>query len=183
MLDRFTDRARKVMSLAKEEARALKTSKVGTEHLLLALAKEQEGVAAEALRDLEITYDDILEQLNEIHKAAPSEPEPEDAKLAFTPLVISVMEKSFRLARENNQTYVSTEHLLLAIVSEGNGLAVDILRRLGVSGASVRGAVEKLTAKDQGRQRPLAGAGSGRPGAGLPFFGGGAQGQAMHKPE
>ena len=69
MLDRFTDRARKVMSLAKEEARALKTSKVGTEHLLLALAKEQEGVAAEALRDLEITYDDILEQLNEIHKA------------------------------------------------------------------------------------------------------------------
>lgn len=154
MLDRFTDRARKVMSLAKEEARALKTSKVGTEHLLLALAKEQEGVAAEALRDLEITYDDILEQLNEIHKAAPSEPEPEDAKLAFTPLVISVMEKSFRLARENNQTYVSTEHLLLAIVSEGNGLAVDILRRLGVSGASVRGAVEKLTAKDQGKQRP-----------------------------
>ena len=146
MLDRFTDRARKVMSLAKEEARALKTSKVGTEHLLLALAKEQEGVAAEALRDLEITYDDILEQLSEIHKAAPSEPEPEDAKLAFTPLVISVMEKSFRLARENNQTYVSTEHLLLAIVSEGNGLAVDILRRLGVSGASVRGAVEKLTA-------------------------------------
>ena len=134
MLDRFTDRARKVMSLAKEEARALKTSKVGTEHLLLALAKEQEGVAAEALRDLEITYDDILEQLKEIHKAAPSEPEPEDAKLAFTPLVISVMEKSFRLARENNQTYVSTEHLLLAIVSEGNGLAVDILRRLGVSG-------------------------------------------------
>ncbi|MFR2950716.1 MAG: Clp protease N-terminal domain-containing protein [Collinsella intestinalis] len=162
MLDRFTDRARKVMSLAKEEARALKTSKVGTEHLLLALAKEQEGVAAEALRDLEITYDDILEQLNEIHKATPSEPEPEDAKLAFTPLVISVMEKSFRLARENSQTYVSTEHLLLAIVSEGNGLAVDILRRLGVSGASVRGAVEKLTAKDQGKQRPLAGAGSGR---------------------
>ena len=183
MLDRFTDRARKVMSLAKEEARALKTSKVGTEHLLLALAKEQEGVAAEALRDLEITYDDILEQLKEIHKAAPSEPEPEDAKLAFTPLVISVMEKSFRLARENNQTYVSTEHLLLAIVSEGNGLAVDILRRLGVSGASVRGAVEKLTAKDQGKQRPLAGAGSGRPGAGLPFFGGGAQGQAGGKPE
>ncbi len=68
-------------------------------------------------------------------------------------------------------------------MSEGNGLAVDILRRLGVSGASVRGAVEKLTAKDQGKQRPLAGAGSGRPGAGLPFFGGGAQGQASGKPE
>ncbi|MDQ9824816.1 Clp protease N-terminal domain-containing protein, partial [Acinetobacter sp. 163] len=84
----------------------------------------------------------------------------EDAKLAFTPLVVSVMEKSFRLARENNQTYVSTEHLLLAIVSEGNGVAIDILRRLGVSAASVRAAVDKLTAQDQGKQRPLAGAGS-----------------------
>ena len=182
MLDRFTDRARKVMSLAKEEAKALKTTKVGTEHLLLALAKEQEGIAAEALRDLEITYEDILEQLHEVRKSAPVEPEPEDAKLAFTPLVVSVMEKSFRLARENNQTYVSTEHLLLAIVSEGNGVAIDILRRLGVSAASVRGAVEKLTAKDQGKQRPLAGAGSGRPGSGLPFFGGGTA-QQPGKPE
>ncbi len=182
MLDRFTDRARKVMSLAKEEAKALKTTKVGTEHLLLALAKEQEGIAAEALRDLEITYEDILEQLHEVRKSAPVEPEPEDAKLAFTPLVVSVMEKSFRLARENNQTYVSTEHLLLAIVSEGNGVAIDILRRLGVSAASVRGAVEKLTAKDQGKQRPLAGAGSGRPGSGLPFFGGGTA-QQLGKPE
>lgn len=183
MLDRFTDRARKVMSLAKEEAKALKTSKVGTEHLLLALAKEREGIAAEALRDLEISYEDIFEQLKEIRTSVPSDEEPEDAKLAFTPLVISVMEKSFRLARENNQTYVSTEHLLLAIVSEGNGVAMDILRRLGVSAASVRGAVEELTSKDQGKQRPLAGAGSGRPGAGLPFFGGGAPGQQPGKPE
>ena len=117
-----------------------------------------------------------------MRKSAPVEPEPEDAKLAFTPLVVSVMEKSFRLARENNQTYVSTEHLLLAIVSEGNGVAIDILRRLGVSAASVRGAVEKLTAKDQGKQRPLAGAGSGRPGSGLPFFGGGTA-QQPGKPE
>ena len=158
MLDRFTDRARKVMSLAKEEAKSLKTTKVGTEHLLLALAKEQEGIAAEALRDLEITYDDVLEQLKEIRSSKADEQETEDAKLAFTPLVISVMEKSFRLARENNQTYVSTEHLLLAIVSEGDGVAMDILRRLGVSAASVRTAVEKLTSNDQGKQRPLAGA-------------------------
>ena len=102
MLDRFTDRARKVMSLAKEEAKALGTVHVGTEHLLLALAKETDGIAAEALRDLEITYDDILAQLKEIRAAAPAEEEPDDAKLAFTPLVIAVMEKSFRLARENN---------------------------------------------------------------------------------
>ena len=65
MLDRFTDRARRVMSLAKEEALAQNSTKVGTEHLLLALAKEQEGIAAEALRSLEISYDDIMAQLKE----------------------------------------------------------------------------------------------------------------------
>ena len=173
MLDRFTDRARKVMSLAKQEAIDLKSTKVGTEHLLLALAKEEDGIAAEALRALDISYDDILEQLKEIRTTVPAEDEPaEAAKLAFTPLVISVMERSFRLARENNQTYVSTEHLLLATVSEGNGLAMDIFQRLGVSGASVRASVERLTAKDQGGKRPMAGAGAGRPGAGLPFFSG-----------
>ena len=173
MLDRFTDRARKVMSLAKQEAIDLKSTKVGTEHLLLALAKEEDGIAAEALRALDISYDDILEQLKEIRTTVPAEDEPaEAAKLAFTPLVISVMERSFRLARENNQTYVSTEHLLLAIVSEGNGLAMDIFQRLGVSGASVRASVERRTAKDQGGKRPMAGAGAGRPGAGLPFFSG-----------
>ena len=173
MLDRFTDRARKVMSIAKEEARALGTTKVGTEHILLALAKEGEGIAAEALSALEIGYDDIMAQLKEIRDAAgePDSDEPE-AKLAFTPRVISVMEKSFRLARENNQTYVSTEHLLLAIVDEKDSLGLDILVRLGVSAASVRQEVDKLTAKDQGRQRPMAGSASGRPGSGIPFFGG-----------
>ena len=174
MFDRFTDRARKVMALASEQARELGSSKVGTEHLLLALAKEEDGIASEALRSLEITYDDILEQLKEIRTSAPEEEPAEDAKLAFTPLVLAVMEKGFRLARENGQTYVSTEHLLLGIVSEGNGLAMDVLVRLGVSSAAVRDAVAKLTSKDQGNQRPLAGAGSGRPGAGLPFFGGGS---------
>ena len=173
MLDRFTDRARKVMALAKEEALAQHSTKVGTEHLLLALAKEQEGIAAEALRDLEISYEDILSQLTEMRATVPGEqPEAEAAKLAFTPRVIAVMERSFRLARENNQTYVSTEHLLLAIVDEGNGMATDILKRLGVSGASVHAAVDKLTAKDQGHGRPMAGAGAGRPGVGSPFFSG-----------
>lgn len=172
MLDRFTDRARKVMSLAKEEAAALGTVNVGTEHLLLALAKEQEGVAAEALRSLDISYDDIMEQLQEIRAAAPAPEQAPDAKPAFTPLVLAVIEKSFRLARDNNQAYVSTEHLLLAIAAEGNGMAKDILMRLGVSTTSVRDAVQKLTSKDQSAQRPLAGAGSGRPGSGLPFFGG-----------
>ena len=169
MLDRFTDRARKVMSMAKQEALDLHSNKVGTEHLLLALAKEDEGIAAEALRSLDISYVDIMDTLKEVQTTVP-EPseETEAAKLAFTPLVISVMERSFRVARENNQTYVSTEHLLIGIVEEGNGMAMDILMRLGVSSASIKKAIEKLTAKDQDKKRPLAGAGAGRPGAGPP---------------
>ena len=147
MLDRFTDRARKVMSMAKQEALDLHSNKVGTEHLLLALAKEDEGIAAEALRSLDISYDDIMDTLKEVQTTVP-EPseETEAAKLAFTPLVISVMERSFRVARENNQTYVSTEHLLIGIVEEGNGMAMNILMRLGVSSASIKKAIEKLTA-------------------------------------
>ena len=173
MLDRFTDRARKVMSLAKEEAKALNSTKVGTEHLLLALAKEEEGIAAEALRALDITYDDILEQLKEMQPAEPAEEVEEDAaKLSFTPRVISAMEKSFRLARENNQTYVSTEHLLLAIVDDSECMAMDILTRMGVSAASVRSEVDKLTSNDTNKKRPMAGAGSGKPGGGIPFFSG-----------
>lgn len=198
------------MSMAKEEAVALNTNKVGTEHLLLALAKEEEGIAAEALNSLEITYDDIMTELvsgasasagqesaaagtgapsaaaSDAASAEPAEEaatsadeakpadasaKPEQGKLSFTPAVITVMEKSFRHARENNQTYVSTEHLLLGIVDESSCRAMDILMRLGVSAASVRQAVEKLTSKDQGK-RPLAGSASGRPGAGLPFFSG-----------
>ncbi len=225
MLDRFTDRARRVMALAKQEALALSTTKVGTEHLLLALAKEEEGIAAEALRALDISYDEILEELKDSATTvasasatvAPAAPEaaareggvstvadedapaagdatPEAAhvaaepghdapasdaaptqgkqKLAFTPRVISVMERAFRLARENNQTYVSTEHLLLGILDESQSRGLDLLMRLGVTAASVRQQVERLTAKDNAGKRPMAGAGAGRPGAGLPFFSG-----------
>ena len=107
MLDRFTDRARRVMSLAKEEALGLKSQKVGTEHLLLALAKEDSGIASEALRDLEITHEDILTQLEEmattVPAAAPEEKAKSDdadldekaaadndaGKLAFTPSAVS----------------------------------------------------------------------------------------------
>ena len=109
------------------------------------------------MRSLDISYDDIMDTLKEVQTTVPeSSEETEAAKLAFTPLVISVMERSFRVARENNQTYVSTEHLLIGIVEEGNGMAMDILMRLGVSSASIKKAIEKLTAKDQDKKRPLA---------------------------
>ena len=222
MLERFTDRARRVMSIAKQEAVALGTTNVGTEHLLLALAKEEEGVAAEALRSLELSYDDIMTQLKEsattkpggtgtVSAAAPEgaaadgpttgdapaaeggaaepaageEPGHEPApgtggKLAFTPAVIHVMEAAFRQARSHDQTYVSTEHLLLGIVDETSCRAMDILMRLGVSAPAIRQAVEQLISKDQGK-RPMAGAGFGRPGAGLPFFSGEATGGKQDK--
>ena len=221
MLERFTDRARRVMSIAKSEAVAQGTTNVGTEHLLLALAKEDEGIAAEALRSLDLTYDDIMAELKEsattkpgsaaaaegaatpapatepqveqdvaagseagAEESAPGEPaasgDGASGKLAFTPAVIHVMERGFRHARENDQTYVSTEHLLLGIVDETSCRAMDILMRLGVSAASVRQAVEKLISKDQGK-RPMAGAGFGRPGAGLPFFSGEAAGGKAEK--
>ena len=142
MLDRFTDRARKVMSMAKQEALDLHSNKVGTEHLLLALAKEDEGIAAEALRSLDISYDDIMDTLKEVQTTVP-EPseETEAAKLAFTPLVISVMERSFRVARENNQTYVSTEHLLIGIAASAPNQSADILKANGVTAAALRKAV------------------------------------------
>ena len=105
----LTPRARQILLLAKQEAERFNHDHIGTEHLLLALAKEDEGIAAEALRSLDISYDDIMDTLKEVQTTVP-EPseETEAAKLAFTPLVISVMERSFRVARENNQTYVST---------------------------------------------------------------------------
>ena len=79
MLDRFTDRARKVMSMAKQEALDLHSNKVGTEHLLLALAKEDEGIAAEALRSLDISYDDIMDTLKEVQTTVPEPSEETEA--------------------------------------------------------------------------------------------------------
>ena len=193
MLDRFTDRAKRVMSLAKQEALDLHSRKVGTEHLLMALAREEEGIAAEALRSLDICYDDILEEYRRLRTtvsdrapsqegdagaSAPIEGETDGAAqgdLAFTPGIVAVMERSFRLARENGQTYVSTEHLLMAMVEQSEGMALDILKRMGISKSAIISALEKLTAQDADKQpRPMAGSASGRPGAGLPFFSGDA---------
>ena len=81
------------------------------------------------------------------------------------------MERSFRVARENNQTYVSTEHLLIGIVEEGNGMAMDILMRLGVSSASIK-SYRETHRQGPGQEASARRAGAGRPGAGLPFFSG-----------
>ena len=145
MFEKFTDKARKVMSLAQDEARNLGQMYVGTEHLLLALIKEGDGIAAQALAKLDVTYDETLATVKEL-ATAETEPVP-GGHIPFTPRAKRVLEDAYRETMTHGQTYIATEHLLLGIVSEGNGRAMDALRTMGVSGDAVRNAVNELIAK------------------------------------
>ena len=142
MFEKFTDKARKVMSLAQDEARNLGRMYVGTEHLLLALIKEGDGVAAQALSKLDITYDETLATVKELSKND-GEPVP-GGHIPFTPRAKRVLEDAYRETMTHGQTYIATEHLLLGIVAEGNGRAMEALSRMGVSGDAVRNAVNEL---------------------------------------
>ena len=146
MFDKFTDKARKVMSLAQEEARTLGQMYVGTEHLLLALIKEGEGIAAQALAQLDVTYDEALEAVRQVTDRA-YEPVP-GGHIPFTPRAKRVLEGAYRETMSRGATYISTEHLLLGIVREGNGVAMETLSRLGISGDAVRNAVNVLIEKN-----------------------------------
>lgn len=146
MFDKFTDKARKVMSLAQEEARTLGQMYVGTEHLLLALIREGEGIAAQALAQLDVTYDEALEAVRQVTDRA-YEPVP-GGHIPFTPRAKRVLEGAYRETMSRGATYISTEHLLLGIVREGNGVAMETLSRLGISGDAVRNAVNELIEKN-----------------------------------
>ena len=146
MFDKFTDKARKVMSLAQDEARSLGQMYVGTEHLLLALIKEGEGIAAQALASLDITYDETVETVREVTERS-SEPVP-GGHIPFTPRAKRVLEGAYRETMSRGATYISTEHLLLGIVREGNGVAMETLARMGVSADAVRNAVDALIEKN-----------------------------------
>ena len=146
MFDKFTDKARKVTSLAQEEARTLGQMYVGTEHLLLALIKEGEGIAAQALAQLDVTYDEALEAVRQVTDRA-YEPVP-GGHIPFTPRAKRVLEGAYRETMSRGATYISTEHLLLGIVREGNGVAMETLSRLGISGDAVRNAVNELIEKN-----------------------------------
>jgi len=151
MFEKFTDKARKVMSLAQDEARQLGQMYVGTEHLLLGLIKEGEGIAAQALVKLEVTYDETLATIRQITKTE-DEPVP-GGHIPFTPRAKRVLEDAYRETMTHGQTYISTEHLLLGIVREGNGRAMETLSRMGVSGDAVRSAVNELIAKSPEAKR------------------------------
>ena len=161
--DKFTDKARHVLVLAREEAAALKRPHVGTEHLLLGLAKEPDGIAAQALERVGITYEKALEVVTSM---AEGEQEAEaGANISFTPRTKRVLENALREAMQMGQSYISTEHLLLGIVREGEGGAIDAMAKLGVEIDAVRSALNDLV--DQ--PAPVA--------AGMPFFGGEPHGE------
>ena len=140
--DKFTDKARKVLVLAQDEARALHQPYVGTEHILLGLIKEEDGLAAKSLERLNVKYDGVVQAIRQV--VTIDENTDVSGHLSFTPRVKRVLENSLREAMQMGQSYISTEHLLLGIVREGEGTALEVLTRLGVSGDSIRAALNDL---------------------------------------
>ncbi len=152
MFEKFTDKARKVMSIAQEEARALGQMYVGTEHLLLGLIREEEGIGAQALAKLDVTYDETVATIRQVSK--PEDDPVPGGHIPFTPRAKRVLENAYREAMSHGQSYISTEHLLLGIVREGNGVAMETLGRMGVSGDAVRAAVDELIARGGSSPEP-----------------------------
>ena len=140
--EKFTDKARKVLVLAQDEARALHQPYVGTEHILLGLIQEKDGLAAQALARLNITYDGVVQTIRQV--VTIDEDIDVSGHLSFTPRVKRVLENSLREAMQMGQSYISTEHLLLGIVREGEGTALEVLGRMGTTGDDVRSALNDL---------------------------------------
>ena len=140
--EKFTDKARKVLVLAQEEARGLHQPYVGTEHILLGLIQEKDGMAAQALARLNVTYDGVVQTIRQV--VTIDEDADVSGHLSFTPRVKRVLESSLREAMQMGQSYISTEHLLLGLVREGDDTAMEVLGRLNVTGDAVRGALNDL---------------------------------------
>jgi ATP-dependent Clp protease ATP-binding subunit ClpA len=135
MFERFTDRARRVVVLAQEEARLLNHNYIGTEHMLLGLIHEGEGVAARALESLGISLEAVRAQVEEIIGQGQSAPV---GHIPFTPRAKKVFELSLREALQLGHNYIGTEHLLLGLIREGEGVAAQVLVKLGADLARVR---------------------------------------------
>jgi ATP-dependent Clp protease ATP-binding subunit ClpC len=141
MFERFTDGARRAIVFAQDEARELNHSYIGTEHLLLGLMRDDEGVAARALRELEIRRDAVREQVTE---AIGRGERPPSGHIPFTPRAKKVLELSLRESLQLNHSYIGTEHILLGLVGEGEGVAAQVLVILGGSLNRVRDKVIEL---------------------------------------
>ncbi|MCT2154338.1 ATP-dependent Clp protease ATP-binding subunit [Corynebacterium sanguinis] len=166
MFERFTDRARRVIVLAQEEARALNHNYMGTEHILLGLIKEGEGVAAKALESMGINLEDVRREVEELIGHGT---QPVTGYIPFTPRAKKVLELSLREGLQMGHKYIGTEFLLLGLIREGEGVAAQVLIKLGADLPRVRQQVIQLLSGyeggegqgEGGEQGGLAGAGSG----------------------
>lgn len=149
MFERFTDRARRVVVLAQEEARMLNHNYIGTEHILLGLIHEGEGVAAKALESLGISLEAVRSQVEEIIGQGQQAP---SGHIPFTPRAKKVLELSLREALQLGHNYIGTEHILLGLIREGEGVAAQVLMKLGADLSRVRQQVIQLLSGYQGKE-------------------------------
>ena len=170
MFERFTDRARRVVVLAQEEARMLNHNYIGTEHILLGLIHEGEGVAAKALESLGIALEGVRQQVEEIIGQGQQAP---SGHIPFTPRAKKVLELSLREALQLGHNYIGTEHILLGLIREGEGVAAQVLVKLGADLNRVRQQVLQLLSGYQGKE-PAEGSTGGR-GEGTPVVVAGAR--------
>ena len=154
MFERFTDRARRVVVLAQEEARMLNHNYIGTEHILLGLIHEGEGVAAKALEALNISLEAVRSQVEEIIGQGQQAP---SGHIPFTPRAKKVLELSLREALQLGHNYIGTEHILLGLIREGEGVAAQVLVKLGADLARVRNQVIQLLSGYQGKEAATTG--------------------------
>ncbi|MBW3577740.1 MAG: ATP-dependent Clp protease ATP-binding subunit [Actinobacteria bacterium] len=165
MFERFTDRARRVVVLAQEEARMLNHNYIGTEHILLGLIHEGEGVAAKALESMNISLQAVREQVQDIIGRGQTAP---SGHIPFTPRAKKVLELSLREALQLGHNYIGTEHILLGLIREGEGVAAQVLQKLGADLNRVRQQVIQLLSGYAGGEPGKAGAGVGEASGGSP---------------
>jgi ATP-dependent Clp protease ATP-binding subunit ClpC len=156
MFERFTDRARRVVVLAQEEAKLLNHNYIGTEHILLGLIREGDGIAAKALESLDISLEGVREQVQEIIGQGQQQP---TGHIPFTPRAKKVLELSLREALQLGHNYIGTEHILLGLIREGEGVAAQVLVKLGAELGKVRQAVIQMLSGYQGKETVNVGGG------------------------
>jgi ATP-dependent Clp protease ATP-binding subunit ClpC len=147
MFERFTERARQVVVLAQDEARVLKHDYIGTEHLLLGLLREEEGLAARVLKSFRITVEDVRAQ---VARTVGQGDEVTTGQIPFTPRSKRILELSLREAISLSHNYIGTEHILLGLLREGEGVAVETLVGLGAGTAEVRDELMRLLSGARG---------------------------------
>src|ERR1700735_167938 len=160
MFERFTERARQVVVLAQEEARTLKHNYIGTEHILLGLLREEEGLAARVLESLEITVERVRAQVVRI---VGSGEEVTSGQIPFTPRAKKVLELALREALSLGHNYIGTEHILLGLVRENEGVAARILLDFDADSEKIRNEVIRMLSGPGGQRQGQPGAGAGPP--------------------